>query len=101
MDLIDIQDVGSESRILVEGRDVVSVYAAAIEDATWTGGVMAAEVSVDGNTWFDARTCAGYATPTLSADGGIQTVYTGDIRWARLVVTTAASSPTMVEVRWP
>jgi hypothetical protein len=98
--LIDIEDVASESRISVNDRDVVSVYAAATEDGDWSGGVLAMEVSINGSEWFDASTESGATPVTLTADGGVGNVYVGDVNFARLVTTTAAGASRPIEVRW-
>ena len=101
MELIDMQYVGSESRLRVDNMDSVSVYASALEDTTWDGGELTVQVSIDGDTWFDAKSVAGVVPEVLDSDGGITSIYTGDVAEVRVTVTTAAGSSVPVQVRWP
>jgi hypothetical protein len=99
-DRIDINDASEVSIYDVRGRETVSVYAAALYNSDWSSGVMTLQVSSDRETWFSAVYVSGARVPTLTADGGLDNVYVGDVLFARLVTTTAAGASRPIEVRW-
>jgi hypothetical protein len=100
LDRIDINDASDASIYDAGGRETLSVYAAALQNSDWSSGVMSLQVSHDRESWFGAVYVSGASVPTLTADGGVENVYVGDVRWARLVATTAAGASRPIEVRW-
>jgi hypothetical protein len=99
--VIEAEDIGETSIVKLGERETIAVYAASLEDATWNGAVLTLQVSPDGTEWFPAVTLNGATPETLTADGFLDDIYCGDAVYARLSVTTAASSSTRVEVTWP
>jgi hypothetical protein len=77
------------------------VCAEATQTATWNSGVLTVQVSPDGVVWLTAVYVNGGAVGTLTANGVIDGIYVGDVRYVRLATTTAASAATSIEVRWP
>jgi hypothetical protein len=100
VDRIDIQDASDASVYETRGRETVSVYAATLDTSDWSSGTARVEVSSDREHWFTAVHVSGAALSTLTADGGIDNVYVGDVLWARLVTVTAAGASRPIEVRW-
>lgn len=99
--VIEANDISEASIVKVGDRVTLAVYAASLEDATWNSGVLTLQVSPDGTEWFPAVTLNGAQAETLTADGFIDDIYCGDAVYARLSVTTAASSSTRLEICWP
>lgn len=101
VDYIELNDIGSESVVRLGGRMTIAVYVAALDQATWNSGVLTLEVSPTGSEWFSAVTLNGSAPETLTGDGFTDDIYVGEMEYARLRATTAASTGTKLEVHWP
>lgn len=99
-DIIDINDISQTDIFNCDGFEVVTVTAYATGSSSWNSGVCGVQVSHDGFQWVDAITDYGTPAGTLSADGAIDNIYVGDVRYARFIATTAASTSTYIEPRW-